>query len=69
VEEEASARCPTGLIDLMDTACNHLIIHLPVPLHSMAPSLAQAVEDYLGVEDAEESLVAGEGSVVGGDKS
>jgi len=35
----------------------------------MAPFLVPAVEDYLGVEDAEEFLVAAEGSVVGGNNA
>jgi hypothetical protein len=34
--------------------------------HSMGPSSGLAVEGFLGVEVVEESLVVGEGSVVGG---
>jgi len=71
VEVEASAPCPTGLTVLLGTVCEPLtIIHLSAHLQfmvmvGMAPFLVPAVEDYLGVEDAEEFLVAAEGSVVG----
>jgi hypothetical protein len=74
VEEEASAPCPTGLMVLLGTVCKPLtIIHLSAHLQFMvmvgtAPFLVPAVEDYLGVEDAEEFLVAAEGSVVGSGK-
>ncbi len=56
---------------LLGTACEPLtIIHLSAHLQFIvmvgtAPFLVQAVEDYHGVEVAEESLVAAEGSVVG----
>jgi len=65
--------CHTEAIDLMDMASNHPIIHLPVCTHSMAGhsmvlSLGQAVAGSHGVEAVEESLVAGEGSVVGDNK-
>jgi len=56
---------------LLGTVCEPLtIIHLSAHLQFIvmvgtAPFLVPAVEDYLGVEDAEEFLVAAEGSVVG----
>jgi hypothetical protein len=58
---------------LMNTVCEPLIIHLSVHIHlmdglSMAPSSGQAVAGSHGVEAVEESLVAGEGSVVGDNK-
>jgi hypothetical protein len=59
---------------LLGTVCEPLtIIHLSAHLQFMvmvgtAPFLVPAVEDYLGVEDAEEFLVAAEGSVVGSGK-
>ena len=71
MEEEASAPCPTGLMVLLGTVCEPLtIIHLSAHLQFMvmvgtAPFLVPAVEDCLGVEDAEGFLVAAEGSVVG----
>ena len=73
--EEASAPCPTGLMVLLGTVCEPLtIIHLSAHLQfmvmvGMAPFLVPAVEDYLGVEDAEEFLAAAEGSVVGGNNA
>jgi hypothetical protein len=67
VEEEAFAQCQTGLTVLLGTVCEPLIIHLMEgPL--MVPSLGQAVAGSHGVEAVEESLVAGEGSVVGDNK-
>jgi len=73
VEEKAFVLCHTEAIDLMDMASKHPIIHLPVCTHSMAGhsmvlSLGQAVAGSHGVEAVEESLVAGEGSVVGDNK-
>jgi len=68
VEEEASVLCPTGLMVLMSTVCEPLIIHLMESL-PMVPSLGLAVEGFHGVEAAAGSLVAGEGSVVVGDNA
>ena len=70
MEVEVSVLCQTEATVHPGIACRHLIIHLPVVIHFMedhfpAPSLAQAVEDFHGVEAVEDVLVAGEGSVVG----
>ena len=56
--------CPTGLMVLMSTVCEPLIIHL-MEGPFMVPFLVQAVVASHGVEAAEDVLVAGEGSVVG----
>ena len=67
-------QCPTGLMVLLGTVSEPLtIIHLSAHLQfmvmvGMAPFLVQAVEDFHGVEAAEEFLVAAEGSVVGSGK-
>jgi hypothetical protein len=66
VEGEDFVRCHTGLTVLMDTACDYLTLRLLLHIHPMAPSMVQAVGDFRGVEVEEEFLVAGEGSVVGG---
>lgn len=71
MEAEVSVQCHTEAMDLMDMAFKHPIIHLPVYTrsmvgHSMVLYLAQAVAVSPGGEVVEESLVAGEDSVVGG---
>jgi len=64
VGEEASAPCPTGLMVLLGTVCEPLIIHLMEgPL--MVPFLVPAVVGFHGVEVVAGYSVAGEGSVVG----
>jgi len=67
VGEEASAPCPTGLMVLLGTVCEPLIIHLmESPL--MVPFLVPAVEGFHGVEAVVEFLVTGEGFVDGSSK-
>jgi hypothetical protein len=65
VEVEASARCHTEAIAVMDMASKHPIIHLPVRPHPMGPSSAQAGVASHGVEGVAEYSAAGEGFVVG----
>lgn len=65
--EEVSAPCPTGLMVLLGTVCEPLIIHL-MEGPFMGPSSGQVVEGFHGVVAVAESSVAGEGSVVGSGK-
>jgi hypothetical protein len=67
VEAEVSAPCHTGLTGLMDVVHEHPIIHFAEDL-PMGLSSGLAAVDFHGVEAEAESLVAGEGSVVGGSK-
>jgi hypothetical protein len=64
VGEEASAPCPTGLMVLLGTVCEPLIIHL-MEGPFLGLSSGQAAVASHGVEVEVGSLVAGEGSVVG----
>ena len=65
--EEASAPCPTGLMVLLGTVCEPLIIHLMEgPL--MVPFLVLAVEGFHGVVAVVESSAVGEGFVDGSSK-
>jgi hypothetical protein len=67
VGEEASAPCPTGLMVLLGTVCEPLIIHLMEgPL--MVPFLVPAVVGFHGVEVVAGYSVAGEGFVGGSGK-
>jgi hypothetical protein len=52
----------------MGMVCEQPVIHLPVCIHSMVLSLAQAVEGFRGAGAVEKSLVAGEGFVDGSSK-
>jgi len=67
VEPEVFALWQTGLMVLMSTVCEPLIIHL-MEGPFMVPFLVQAVAGFHGVEVVAGFSVAGEGSVVGDSK-